>query len=244
MSTWLITGATSGIGRALTRQAAAAGHRVIACGRNPEVLAELAAALGVETRCFDVTDATQAQAALAETDVDVVVLSAGVCEYVDIDAFEPALFKRVFETNFFGAVNCIAALLPSLKQGAQLVLVDSLARLLPFTRSQAYGASKAALFYLAQSLQVDMARHGVLVQSASPGFVRTPMTARNDFPMPMLISAEQAAERLYHGILAKRRHIYFPKLFSRLLRLLALLPDPVLVALCRRLTRVNVEDLR
>ena len=127
------------------------------------------------------------------------------------------------------------ALLPALKSGDRLVFVDSLARLLPFTRSQAYGASKAALHYFAKSLDTDLHGRGIAVQTVSPGFVKTPLTDRNDFAMPMRISAEAAAEEILSAISSGARSTRFPRLFAAILSALAALPEPLKMKVCRSL---------
>lgn len=131
--TILITGATSGIGEALCQLAASRDYKVIACGRNVDKLNELKKINNVETLQFDVTDELSTRKALSQINCDIAVLNAGTCEYVDVDAIEPAMFHRVFEPNFFGVVNCVAALKSSLMAGDQLVIIDSLARLLPLS---------------------------------------------------------------------------------------------------------------
>lgn len=233
MTRMLITGATSGIGKALAKHAAESGYDVIACGRNKEVLSELSQHPRIQALAFDVTDKQQVSSALQDVRADIYVLNAGVCEYVDVDAFEADMFQRVFSANFFGVVNCVEVLSKHFKAGQQLVLVDSLARLLPFTRSQAYGASKAALHYFCKSLDVDLSKKGVLVQSVSPGFVETPLTDKNDFDMPMRIGVEDAVKDMLNGIQKRRKSIYFPTLFSVILRTLSHLPNRLKVRLCR-----------
>jgi NAD(P)-dependent dehydrogenase (short-subunit alcohol dehydrogenase family) len=231
----LITGATSGIGEALVKLASSSGYEVIACGRSAEKLAPLMALPHVTTAQFDVSDKQQTQLKLSQIDADIYVLNAGVCEYVQMDDFEPEMFRRVFEVNFFGVVNCINALLPKLVAGNQLLIVDSMARLLPFTQSQAYGASKAALHYLTKTMEVDLAQRGVIVQSASPGFVETPLTDQNDFDMPMQITAKDAAESILKGIQHQSSSLYFPKIFGFILRFLSHLPNSMKVALSKRM---------
>lgn len=224
MKTILITGATSGIGKALAIHAAKEGYRVIACGRNKDALYELSSNSNIDACQFDVTDLEDARRALSAVKFDIAVLNAGTCEYVDIDNFEPDMFRRVFEPNFFGVVNCVDALLPKLQQGDKLVIVDSMARLLPFTKSQAYGASKAALHYFTKSLEVDLHHKGIKVQAVSPGFVETPLTDKNDFEMPMKISAEEAAQSMLAGIENDKQTVFFPRIFGFILRFMHILP--------------------
>lgn len=242
----LITGATSGIGRQLALDYVAAGHHVIACGRNIKKLTELTNevpdASHITTAVFDVTNHQQTQAVLQDTltqlaePLDVAILNAGVCEYVD-DArkFEVALVERVFAANFFGVVNCISALLTKLQKGSKLVVVDSMARQFPFTRAEAYGASKAAVHYFASALRTDIVDTGIQVITVSPGFVKTPMTDANDFEMPMRISVAEASQAMRKGIAKGKAHIAFPSVFGFILASLQRLPYRVQIALSKRM---------
>ncbi|MBU3021909.1 SDR family NAD(P)-dependent oxidoreductase [Aestuariibacter sp. A3R04] len=224
MKTMLITGATSGIGQSLTMHALGRGYRVIACGRNDAALASLASYRNVTTAKFDLTNRKETYQALADLNFDIAVLNAGNCEYVDVDAFDADLFRRVFEINFFGIVHSVEALLPHLRSGNQLVIVDSMVRLFPFTQSQAYGASKAAVHYFTKSLEVDLAHKGITVQAVSPGFVQTPLTDKNTFDMPMKISADEAAKSMLRGIEKKQSNVFFPMKFGWIMRVLSILP--------------------
>lgn len=238
MKTVLLTGATSGIGLALARQLAQRGYGVIACGRNADALAVLAEELGesIQTLNFDITDRESVTQALGPVEqVDIAILNAGTCEYVDVEHFDGRMFQQVMASNFMGAVYCTEQLLPKMKKGQTLVYMDSLARMLPFTRSQAYGASKAALHYFAKSLAVDLKPRGIRVLTISPGFVDTPLTRRNTFNMPMRISAEQAALRIIIGIQKNNASIYFPTVFATLIRLTSLLPERVQGWLCEKM---------
>ena len=145
------------------------------------------------------------------------------------------MFRRVFDANYFGVVNCLDALLPGLSTNDSLIFVDSLARLLPFTRSQAYGASKAALHYLGKVMEVDLAERGVKVQCVSPGFVETPLTDKNTFKMPMRITADEAAKALLRAVESGGSSVYFPRIFSLLIRMLSSLPYRWQLALCLRM---------
>lgn len=225
MATILITGATSGLGESLAKEASKEGHHVIACGRNQQKLDELASLENVTTLQFDASDEKATADALAGVICDIAVLNAGTCEYVNINALEPDMFRRVFDINVFGSINVASSLIPNMRAGNKLVFVDSMARLLPFTRSQAYGASKAALHYACKSFEVDLHSKGILVQSMSPGFVETPLTQKNDFAMPMSISAEKAAQYMLKGIQSERSSVYFPRRFGYIMRCLSLLPE-------------------
>lgn len=238
----LITGATSGIGEQVARDYAAQGHKVWVCGRNQEKLDALKSLGDVTPLTFDVTDAKACHQALSgfgqgdQSALDRVILSAGICEYVDDPVhFDSESVERVFQANFFGMVYCAQALLPSLRNGSQLVFIDSMSRLLPFTRAEAYGASKAAIFYFAKSLGVDLKPKGIKVVTVSPGFVKTPMTDANDFAMPMRITVEEASKSLRKQLETARQTIYFPRVFGWILRFLNKLPTRVQLWLAQRM---------
>ncbi|WP_404343929.1 SDR family NAD(P)-dependent oxidoreductase [Pseudoalteromonas mariniglutinosa] len=236
MST-LITGATSGIGEQLARQYAQAGETVIACGRNQEKLNELAQTDNIESCQFDTTDLEAIRSSTADYEqFDRVILNAGNCEYID-DArhFDSALFARVITTNLLSIGYCLEILLPKIKAGGQLVLVSSSVTYLPLPRSEAYGASKAGVSYLAKSLAIDL--QDVDVTLVHPGFVKTPLTDKNDFPMPMAVSAEKAANYIIKGVAKRRKEVHFPYRFTFILKCLRMLPLPLWLKLAKGLTR-------
>ncbi|WP_290654431.1 SDR family NAD(P)-dependent oxidoreductase [Idiomarina sp.] len=237
----LITGATSGIGYQLAQDYAKQGHTVIACGRNQEALDELADIDrdNIKTLRFDITNIENTKQALADIErVDLAILSAGMCEYLDVKQFDAGMFERVFRVNVFGTMNTVEALLPIMPEGSKLVIVGSLARLLPFTKAQAYGGSKAAIEYITRTLEVDLKEaYGIDVLGVSPGFVKTPMTDANDFEMPMRVSVEFASKAIRKGIEKGKRDIGFPALFSGMLRVMSLLPQGMQIALSRRMAK-------
>lgn len=234
----LVTGASSGIGAGLAKAWADDGVQVIACGRDQARLDALASySPNITTRQFDITDAHTCQQALLNCQVDVAVLCAGTCEYLDHGAIDTGLVDRVMRTNFLGPVNCLAALQTQLQPGSRVVLVSSMAHWLPFPRAEAYGASKAALTWFANSLRLDWEPKGIAVTLVSPGFVDTPLTRRNDFAMPGQVSVDQAVKAIRRGLAKGRNHIAFPCGFSFLLRALGLLPACVQHILLRRMVR-------
>ncbi|AQP98510.1 short-chain dehydrogenase [Pseudoalteromonas aliena] len=233
----LITGATSGIGEQLAIKYAQMGDTVIACGRNSEKLAELAKHENIQACKFDATNLQEIkEATIGFPHFDRVILNAGNCEYID-DArnFDSALFERVINVNLLSMGYCLEALLPKINTGGQLVLVSSSATYLPLPRSEAYGASKAGVSYLAKSLAVDL--NDVDVTLVHPGFVKTPLTNKNDFPMPMAVTAEKAADYMIKGIHKRRKDVHFPYRFTLILKALRILPLPLWLKIAKGLTR-------
>ncbi|GHG63680.1 short-chain dehydrogenase [Alishewanella longhuensis] len=229
-ATILITGASSGIGRETALYYAQQGWNVYALARSTDKLAELAMQFSdkIVPVSLDLTDMTAMQIWLSTLPVtlnfDVVLLNAGNCEYVDATDLDLAAFERTFAINFQAVVASTKLLLPRLKAGNTLAIVSSMAHFFPFTRSEAYGASKAAVSYFTESLRVDLANTGINVCLIEPGFIDTPLTQKNDFAMPFLMPVAKAAKRIFDGINAGKLRLRFPRRLGYLLRALSLLP--------------------
>jgi NAD(P)-dependent dehydrogenase (short-subunit alcohol dehydrogenase family) len=232
-----VTGASSGIGRELALQLAAAGNTVIISARNASELRAIAAGdLRIEGIPCDVTDEESLQRAIERIKtrhgrLDRVIINAGTCEYLNLQKPDWSLVARVMQVNFHGAVNTAVAALPLLQQEdaarsgrAHLIVIGSLASERPFPRAEAYGASKAAVQYFFESLSLDLAAHNIAVTVVQPGFVDTPLTQRNDFPMPFMISAGQAAEIILRRAARYPRRIRFPWRLYALLSTLGWMP--------------------
>jgi len=230
---WL-TGASSGIGLDLAKALAADGHYVIASGRNESALAELKRLYPNHVAClaFDLTDEEHWQG-LSERlssivdQLDMVLIGAGVCEYVDSPQEPLALYRRVFEVNFFAAIKVFNIALPFLQRSdrpARVAGIGSLSAQAAFTRAQAYGASKSALEYWLECQRIDLKQKNIAVTVISPGFVDTPLTKNNDFAMPGMVSAEQAAHIIRDGLAKEKMYIRFPKRLYWPLRLARWLP--------------------
>ena len=223
----LITGASSGLGRQLAIDYAKQGFQVFACGRNIERLQSLQHLhKDIHPLCFDVTDqrAVQNTLALLEDIPKLIILNAGDCEYINHGQLDSNLFRRVFESNFFGVINILETLQARIGAGTHIGIVSSAATHIGLPRAEAYGASKAALNYFTRSLAIDWQARKVSFSLIAPGFIKTPLTDKNDFPMPMLLSTEQASSHIRKGLSRKKPSIYFPWLFTAALKSLALLP--------------------
>lgn len=241
-----VTGASTGIGRAVTIELARRGAKVVASARNESALDTLVRECGdrVQALPLDVTDRQANRWAAEEISrrmggLDIAFFNAGICEYVDVASFDSALFERTIRSNFLSMVYGIEAALPLLRQSPapQLVGMSSTVAYRGLPRSEAYGASKAAIKNLFESLQIDLAREAFRVSVVCPGFVRTPLTDRNDFPMPFRIEADEAARRIVDGIEAGKPEIHFPRRFSLLFKLMTLLPDRLYIRLCARMVK-------
>src|SRR5690606_5900549 len=171
--------------------------------------------------------------------IDTLIANAGTCEYVDVKQFDTALFRRVMDTNFMGLVYTVAAALPWLRQSERgyLAGMSSSVTWLAMPRAQAYGASKAATRHFLEAMRADLWHEGMDVSVISPGFVQTPLTDRNDFPMPGRITAEDAALVVIKGLEIRVFGIHFSKRFTRILQLLGALP----AALRFRITRARAR---
>ncbi|WP_248746759.1 MULTISPECIES: SDR family NAD(P)-dependent oxidoreductase [unclassified Pseudomonas] len=247
---WL-TGASSGIGAAIAEVLLKAGVHLAVSARSLEPLQALDKRYPDQVLLVpgDLTDSqqvreigeriTQAWGAL-----DTVILNAGTCEYVDAQAFDASIIERVVRTNLLASSYCIEAALPLLRAGIQphLVGIASSVTFLPLPRAEAYGASKAGMRYLFESLRIDLAHEGITVTVVSPGFVDTPLTQKNDFPMPLSWSAEKAAEHICEKLRQRPLEIAFPALFMAALWPLSRLPRRLQLAIGKRMARTSAQN--
>ncbi|MBE1299438.1 MAG: SDR family NAD(P)-dependent oxidoreductase [Alteromonadaceae bacterium] len=239
----LITGATSGIGEQLAIDYAKSGWQVFACGRNQAKLNELASQhQGISTFRFDVTDADAVKdaARLLSGQIDLLILNAGNCEYIDDPMrFDGSLFERIIKVNLISLGYCLEHYLPKIRKGGQLAIVSSSAAFLPFPRATAYGTTKAGASYLAKTLSIELARYNIDVSLVNPGFVKTPLTDKNGFEMPMRVSVDYASNAIIKGLEKRKREIHFPTKFTYILKLLAALPDPIWRYIANKMVRAQ-----
>lgn len=230
-----VTGASSGIGRDVALKLAKQGFNVVVTARDHERLVELQHETEGPGKIIvldgDVTDPRDMERILAAIEYEhgpmaLAILNAGVFLPVHGEDLHREDFEKTFAVNLHGTVNC---LLPAIRhmraQGhGQIAIVSSVTGYGGLPTSAAYGATKAALTNMAESLKFDLDKAGIRIQLINPGFVDTPATRKNDFPMPALIGAEKAAERIVTGLRSSAFEISFPRRFTYVLKLLKLLP--------------------
>lgn len=227
----LVTGASSGIGAEMARRLAAKGFRVVAMARRSDELERLAAGNpGVVPMTGDVTDRDAMERAVAEIERDhgpiaLALLNAGAY-FADQDEDVGDSFYRTFEVNLLGTAHVLGPLTRLMKSRGrgQIAITASVAGYGGLPRAAAYSSSKAALIALCESLKFTLDGAGVTIQVICPGFVKTPLTDKNDFPMPFLISVEDAGERMMRGLESGGFEIAFPRRMSWMLKALNLLP--------------------
>jgi short-subunit dehydrogenase len=171
--------------------------------------------------------------------LDMAILNAGTYIADPITEFTAENFKNQVDLNLSGTANCLEAILPSMiKRGAgHIALVASVAGYRGLPRSLSYGPTKAALINMAEALAIEGRDHNIKVQVINPGFVKTPLTDKNKFPMPFLISADEAAEHIAKGLQSRRFEITFPFVFAALLKIIGLLPADLYIPLTRSGTK-------
>jgi len=246
MRVWIV-GASSGIGAALGRALLAEGARVALSARREDALAEVAAGAPDPAAALlvplDVLDAAAVAAAHARIRaawqaLDLTIWVAGTYQPMHPDDFDLAAAWQILDTNL-AVYNGLATLLPALRaDGAgSLAIVSSVTgyRGLPRT-TMAYGPTKAALISLAETLYLDLHPRGHGIYLIDPGFVDTRLTAVNDFPMPGLVSPEQAARRILAGFAKGVFEIHFPRRLTAVLKVARILPYRWYFALIGRLT--------
>ena len=244
----LITGASSGIGAALARLYAAKGVALALGGRDAGRLAKVAAdcrssGAEVSETIVDVTDRLAMEGWVAEADghrpIDLVIANAGVSAGTADGEETTEQLRAVFAVNVDGAFNTVLPLLLAMRQRrrGQIALMSSLASFRGFPGAPAYSASKAALRVWGEGLRGALHRTGITVSVICPGFVASPMTSGNPFPMPMLMPAERAARIIRRGLAKDRARIAFPLPMYAAAWLLGALPPALTDSWMRRLPK-------
>ena len=229
-----ITGASSGIGRALAIKFANEGWQVAVSARRENLLQDLNKNnLNIHSFPLDVKDKSRAKKVFQDIiekfqTVDICVFCTGIHDPESEKKLSIEKIREIMETNFFGTVNCIMAVNAYFRErkNGHISIVSSVAGYRGFPAASGYCASKAALTSLAESLFFDFKRYNVRISLVSPGFIKTPLTDKNKFPMPMIKSPEYAAEKMFIGLTKKNTfEIHFPKTFTIIVKLLKIMPN-------------------
>ena len=231
-----ITGASSGIGKALAIKFANEGWQVAASARRENLLKELSNKYqNISSFPLDVTDSEKCKFVFKDIiekykDIEICVFGTGIHDPKSEKKLNLEKIRKIMEVNFFGTINSINSIYDyyNEKKSGQICIVSSVAGYRGLPAGGAYCASKSALSSFAESLHFEMKRKNVRVSLVSPGFIKTPMTDQNDFPMPMIKSPEFAAEQMYIGLTKKKGfEIHFPKSFTFIMKIIRILPNSI-----------------
>tara|TARA_Y100000590_G_scaffold265348_1_gene298146 strand:- start:358 stop:1113 length:756 start_codon:yes stop_codon:yes gene_type:complete len=241
-----ITGASSGIGKALALKFASQGWEVAISARRENLLNEISESNeNIKSFPLDVTDKVKCKEVFDQIknhygDIDICFFSTGTWNPKTEKDIDLEQIENVFKVNFFGTVNSIKAVEQHFKNKMDgiITIVSSIAGYRGLPNSTGYGPSKSALNNLAESLYFDFGRYNVRICLVSPGFIKTPMTDKNDFKMPFLKTPEFAADEIYKGLINKKIfEIHFPKELTLTLKLFSFFPSKLYFYLVKKLTK-------
>jgi len=231
-----ITGASSGIGRALAIKFANEGWIVAASARRENLLQKLNQEnKNIHSFPLDVTNIDQCKSVFENIiekfgNVEISIFGTGIHDPKSEKEFNLDKIRKIMEVNYFGTMNSINSVYDyyNNKKSGQISIISSVAGYRGLPAAGAYCASKSALTSFTESLHFEMRKKNVRVSLVSPGFIKTPMTDQNDFPMPMIKPPEFAAEQIYIGLVKKKGfEIHFPKAFTYFLKFLRILPNSI-----------------
>ena len=229
-----ITGASSGIGNALAIKFAKEGWQVAASARRDNLLKELNNQYpNIHTFPLDVTDSEKCKTVFNEIinklgDIEICVFCTGMHDPKSERSLNLEKIKKIMEVNYFGTINSINAVYDNFKKkkSGHISVISSVAGYRGLPTGGGYCASKSALTTFAESLYFDLKRYNVRVSIIHPGFIKTPMTDQNDFPMPMIKSPEFAADQIFKGLTKLNAfEIHFPKQFTYIMKILQIMPN-------------------
>ena len=238
-----ITGASSGIGKAVAEKFAKEGWQVAVSARRKEILDEMAKDNNIFSYPLDVVDEQNCkitfQKIISEfTEIDLCIFCSGTYDPKKEKEIDIKQSRFVMDVNYFGVLNCIKTVEKHFKdkKNGHISIVSSIAGYIGLPNSSGYGPSKAALNNFAESIFFDFKKYNVRISVISPGFIKTPLTDKNDFPMPFLRSVEFAAEKIYDGLnKSSSFEIHFPKQLTLILKFLRILPYKIYLFLIYKL---------
>ena len=238
-----ITGGSSGIGKALAYKFANEGWQVALSARREELLNEISKSNNnIHSFPLDVLDVEKCKEVFNKIvskfeNIDIVLFSTGIHDPNSEKKLNLDSIRKIMETNFFGTINSINSVYNYFKEkkSGHISIVSSVAGYRGLPIAGAYCASKSALISYAESLYFDMKRFNVRVSVVNPGFIKTPMTDQNPFPMPMIVSAKFAAEEMFKGLTKSNSfEIHFPKSFTFIMKILKIMPNWLYLKLIKK----------
>jgi len=241
-----ITGGSTGIGKALAIKFANEGWNVAISARRESLLKELSDKYqNITSFPLDVTEKENCQNVFSQikekyNEIDFCFFSTGTWDPKKEKDIDLEQIENVFKINFFGTLNSIKAVEKYYKDKKEgtIAIVSSIAGYRGLPNSTGYGPSKSALNNLTESLYFDFGRYNVRICLVSPGFIKTPMTDKNDFKMPFLKTPEYAADKIYDSLVNKKNfEIHFPKELTLILKLFSILPYKIYFYLIKKLTK-------
>ena len=240
-----ITGASSGIGRAVAEKFAKEGWKVAISARRKEILDEMAKNPNIFSFPLDVTKEDQVNEVFSKIMenfkyLDICFFCSGTYNPKYEQKIDTKKIKSTMDTNFLGTVHCVKSVESFFKnkKSGQISIVSSVAGYRGLPNSSGYGPSKAALTNFAESIYFDFKKYNVKISVISPGFIKTPLTDKNEFKMPFLKSTEFAAEKIYEGLTnSKSFEIDFPKQLTLILKFLRILPYKLYLFLVGKLVK-------
>ena len=243
-----ITGASSGIGKALAFKFANEGWQVAASARRENLLNELKKTnSNIYSFPLDVVDLENSKTVFKNIinklgEIDLCVFSTGTYDPNSERKIDVEQIKNVFDVNFFGTLNCIKTVEDYFKKkkSGHIAIVSSLVGYRGLPNSTGYTPSKAALNNLTEGIYFDFKKYNVRVSLITPGFIKTPMTDKNNFKMPFLRTPEFAADKIFNGLVNKNSfEISFPVQISIIMKILKILPNKIYLYLMKKLTKLQ-----
>ena len=240
-----ITGASSGIGKAVAEKFASKGWKVALSARTKTVLDQMSKNQNMFSFPMDVTDQTQIKKSFDNIltefgDLDLCIFSSGTYDPKDESKINSDKIRNVINVNFFGVIDCVKVVEDHFKnkKSGHISIVSSIAGYRGLPNSSGYGPSKAALTNFAESIYFDFKKYGVRVSIISPGFIKTPLTDKNEFPMPFLKTPDYAAEKIFNGLVKSNVfEVHFPKGLTLTLKFLRILPYKIYLFLVDKLVK-------
>tara|TARA_B100000029_G_scaffold511304_1_gene604975 strand:- start:5321 stop:6091 length:771 start_codon:yes stop_codon:yes gene_type:complete len=244
-----ITGASTGIGKELALKLADKGYNIAASARSKKnllILKKKSKSLKgfINIYPLDISLEKNVNYIFNKIEKDqgpvgTAILNAAINEPINAKNFSSKKINNLMNVNYSGTINCLDPIIKKFikRKFGKIVIVSSLAGYIGFPYSSGYCPTKAALINLCESLRSDLKQYNIILQVINPGFVKTPMTDKNDFYMPFLISSKKSIDYIYKGLLTNRFEIFFPKIFGFILKILRTLPYFLLLPILKRMLK-------